>query len=87
MNCTNNLSYKIRNNVDNQLIFNFRFFVMFLVITYNFQVCKILQYINSLLSALVKAEYWDLALRLFLQSALICDLMGIQTAGYYSVKS
>ncbi|KAL5248608.1 hypothetical protein ACHWQZ_G017700 [Mnemiopsis leidyi] len=44
------------------------------------KVCKILQYINSLLSALVKAEYWDLALRLFLQSALICDLMGIQTA-------
>ena len=57
---------------------------MFVIVTtLKSQVCKILQYINSLLSALVKAEYWDLALRLFLQSALICDLMGIQTAGFF----
>jgi len=44
------------------------------------KVCKILQYINSLLAVLVKAELWDLSLRLFLQAALACDLMGIQTA-------
>ena len=42
------------------------------------QVLKILQYINTLLAVLVKAEYWELSLRLFLQSALVCDMVSNQ---------
>jgi len=44
------------------------------------KVLKILQYVNTLLAILVKAEYWELSLRLFLQSALVCDMVGLEAA-------